>query len=45
MTKLIIAITNFDKSKEKAVLDLLATFVKKQKIPMKDVHYVIREEE
>lgn len=44
MTKLIIAITNFDKTKEKDVLELLASFAKKTKIPIKDIHYVIKEE-
>jgi hypothetical protein len=44
MTKLIIAITNFDKSKEKDILELLATFATKAKIPVKDIHYVIQEE-
>lgn len=44
MTKLIIAITNFDKSKEVDVLTLLATFAKKYHIPTKDIHYVIQEE-
>lgn len=44
MTKMIIAITNFDKSKEKAVLELLVDFAKKTKIPTKDIHYTIQEE-
>jgi len=41
--KVVIAITNFDKKKEKELLELLVDFAKKTHIPLKDIHYTIME--